>query len=294
MFKFLCFFLFLGQFAAAKTLVRFLPDVSLSPFQSFTMADIVEVENGSLEDLQLLESIVLPRHQVWSAQGLTQILKENIPSHNFQILLPQKVSLQFESQLSKSHLERRMMNVLSAKEGQAKVEVRIHALPKVSDEIAFVDWSYVKRGSFLLPLSLKNDPNPLLISAQTKVSKLLPVAQKNISTQFRVQQEDLKLDWVDVTFAKEGELSQAQIIGHSLNRSLMFGQAVWPSFIKREPTIKKGQLIRAKVGGADYEIYVSVVAEEAGFIGDTIVVKPTETQKKLSALIESKESIRIQ
>lgn len=294
MFYFITCFLLATSVSFAKSQIQFSNEVAVSAVRELTLADLVTVENVGKDDLRLLDSVSVAKKTVWTAAEISEVLKENRQFGRFKILLPQKMTIQFESQLSRKHLERRIANEIKAVEGKAQVEVRLHSLPKISGEIVFIDWSYVKRGSFLLPLSLQNDPNPTLISAQSRVLKQLPVAQRQISPQFRVQKEDIKIDWVDVTFSKENELLPEEIIGQNLNRGVSFGQPILPSYVKREPIVKKGQLMRAQVGGNDFEISVNVIAEEAGFVGDTILVRPTDTQKKLSAVIEDREKVRIQ
>jgi flagella basal body P-ring formation protein FlgA len=64
--------------------------------------------------------------------------------------------------------------------------------------------------------------------------------------------------------------------------------------LKREPAAQKGQMVQALIGTEEYEISASMLAEENGFVGDTVKVKNTETKKILSAVVVAKGLVKIQ
>ncbi|MFP5520151.1 MAG: flagellar basal body P-ring formation chaperone FlgA [Bdellovibrionia bacterium] len=284
----------------ARVQLSVLSEAEVSNSTRISLVDIVETTGVPASIIKEMSAIEIDSHREYEAREVSQLLKEKLlPAFKQanlepQIVIPAQVKIKMSAGISRSHLERRIKLHLQEAHPHAEMEVQLHSVPIVTSGDYFVDWSQVQAGSFILPFKELNTYNPKYASGQVRIKKQVPVAQRRLAMSERIQPNDFKMQWVDVTFSKESIASEQEIIGQPVSRSLNPGQPIWYSTLKREPAAKRGQILRATVGSESFEINLNVQAEEQGFIGDTIRVKALETQKEMSAVITGQDTVRIQ
>lgn len=296
------FVIFLSCIAWARPEVSFVSPVEVSQRSTLRLGDIVQVEEGTDELLATLDSIVLTSTTKIRSLEISALIKKEIEEGgvfkrlNVAFKIPNEVEIKKSaSPISKIEVERRIVNILKARCGDCAYKVNVQSAPFPNGAEWDLDYSQVSsKGSFLIPVRDGNDRSLKWVSGSVRVSKLTPVATRLIQVGERIQTGDLKLASVDITFAKDSNVSIEQVQGQQLVRSLQMGQPVWSSDLKREPATLRGQMVKATLGDGDFEITTSLEAQESGFVGDTIKVKNIETQKVLSATIADKGVVKIQ
>lgn len=283
--------------------------VEVSQRPALRLIDIAVVKEGSEELLAQLQNLVirddarellLSQHfeanellgKIRAEMKSNEVLKKLNPSFK----IPSSVKVTFAAApISKQEIERKIMNVLTARCAECEYHLSIQSVPVPNTRQWDLDFSqFTVKGGFLLPLREGDNRQLKWISGTIHVSRLTPVTTRMISQGERVKAEDLRMAMIDVTFAKDAGLRMEDIQGQLAARTLSVGSPVWMADLKREPAAKRGQIVRALVGDQDFEITVNVEAQENGFIGDLVKVKNLDTQKVLSALVTDKGVVKLQ
>lgn len=288
------FLTFLSCIAWAKPEISFQSEVEVSRRSIVTLGDIAQVENPTNEVLSALDNVVLPAQDSLSASEITQLLRDENVRASFKV--PSQITIKRSlSAVSKNEIERKAINHLKLRCSDCIYKVSIQNIPYPIGSDWNLDLSDLNaKGSFLIPVRDGDSKNTKWISGSVKVSKMVPIATRLIQQSDRIQEGDLKLSMTDVTFAKDASAGIAELHGQQLIRSIQVGQPVWASDIKKEPALKRGQIVRAMLGDEKFEITMSMEALDNGFVGDTVKVKTSDSQKVLSATVVEKGLVKIQ
>lgn len=287
-----------------------IPDsVEISQRKTLRLGDIALVKNSSPELLTFIDTIVLRedardlllRETLNSSEILNRV-RQGLSEHaalkklNPAFKIPTQVKVSFSTtSISKKEVERRILNTLKVRCGDCEYTVSVQSTPQTKSEHWNMDLSQLSsRGGFLLPVRDGEQGQIKWISGTIRVSQLTPVATRLILQGERVQPADVRLEMTDTTFAKDNALRLEDIQGQLAARALSVGTAIWSSDLKREPAARRGQIVKALLGDADFEISVNMLADENGFIGDMIRVKNPENQKILSGVVIEKGVVKLQ
>ena len=298
-----------GTAAFARPEITIPAKVEISQREKLTLADVADVSEGSEELLSLLDRIVIredARDLLLSQKlKISEILSSvraqtagepTWKSINPGLKIPSEIHVDFASTpISKQEIERKVTNVLRSRCNDCDYKVNIQSVPYPSGKTWSLDYSQMaSKGGFLVPVRDGDQRNIKWITGNIRVAKLTPVANRLISQGERLQPSDLRMEMIDVSFAKDAGVKLDDVQGKIAARSIPVGTPVWASDLKREPAALRGQMIKAILGDEDFEITVSVQAEESGFVGDVIKVKNLDTQKLVSGVVLEKGLVKIQ
>ena len=104
----------------------------------------------------------------------------------------------------------------------------------------------------------------------------------------------LTLEKREVSNRRDTVLKIESVVGMQVTRFLNAGQIIQYTDLKKEQVLKKGQMVRAMVGGADFEVAISAEVQEAGAIGEIVKVKNLDSQKVFAAKIVDRGIVRIE
>ncbi|WP_413291670.1 flagellar basal body P-ring formation chaperone FlgA [Bdellovibrio sp. HCB185ZH] len=283
--------------------------VEISQRPLLRLGDVAVVKGANESLVAQIESIVIREDarellisQKLEAKEVLTILKKEMENNDdfrnskpaFRI--PSVVKVEFaKTPVSREEVQRKITNYLTARCADCEYKITIQSTPTPSNRAWDLDMSQLStKGGFLLPVRDGDSRQIKWISGTIRVSKLTPVTTKLISQGERVNSQDLQMQMVDVTFAKDSGLRIEDANGQLAARALPVGTPVWASDLKREPAAKRGQIVKAIIGDDTFEVSVNVQAEDTGYIGDLIKVKNLETQKVLSAIIAEKGVVKLQ
>lgn len=303
----LTFLMSAQAFARPEISIPATVEVSQRPL--LRLGDVAVVKGASESLVAQIDSIVIREDarellisQKLEAKEVLTILKkemeqdEDFRKANPAFRIPSTVKVEFaKTPVSREEVQRKIMNYLTARCADCEYKVTIQSTPNPSNRAWDLDMSQLSaKGGFLLPIRDGDSRQIKWISGNIRVSKLTPVTTKLISQGERVNSQDLQMQMVDVTFAKDNSLRVEDANGQLAARALPVGTPVWASDLQREPAAKRGQIVKAIIGDDTFEISVNVQAEDTGFVGDLIKVKNLETQKVLSAIIAEKGVVKLQ
>ena len=151
-------------------------------------------------------------------------------------------------------------------------------------------------GSFLLPVQVYTSDSPkktYWLTGSIRVSKEAPVTLRQIQFGEHITATDFKMDWVDITFVRDGVPTANEVIGQIAGKTFNVNQPIFKSDIKREVAIKRGQIVKILIGDEEFEVTGQGVSEEQGYVGDLIKIKNSETQKLLSGKVIDSGIVRV-
>lgn len=151
-------------------------------------------------------------------------------------------------------------------------------------------------GAFIVPVYAVTETGKRAywITGYGKISRSGPVATRQISVGERISAKDFRMDLVDITFAKDGVPTATELENQLAGKNISVNQPIFKADIKRELAVKRGQTIKVIAGTELFEIVGQGVADDQGYIGDTIKLKNTETQKWISGQIIEPGVVRVQ
>lgn len=283
--------------------------VEVSQRPHLRLGDIAVLKNGEPDILAQIESLVLRE----DARGLllsqfiesSEILKafkaeleenEILKKSNPIFKIPSRIQIKFSTTLiSKEEVERKILNVLGTRCLDCEFRMSIQSVPEPNTRDWELDFSQMTvKGGMLVPVKESRDHGLKWVSGLIRISRLTPVTTRMISQGERITASDLQTSMTDVTFAKDQVLRIQDIQGQVAARALPVGTPVWNGDIKREPTTKKGQIVKGLMGDGSFEIAVDVESQENGFVGDTVKVKYPDANKVFSAQVIDKGLVRLQ
>ncbi|MEK6772518.1 MAG: flagellar basal body P-ring formation chaperone FlgA [Bdellovibrionota bacterium] len=229
-----------------------------------------------------------------SRQEILKIIKKsNLNDLGARWQIPEIIQIQFSEQVVKSELERKILNQLQTQCNDCDFEIYIDKLPNIKAKNWNVSVEELPiKTAFLIPVEAEG--KKLWVSVRVKTYKTVPVTTRWIPALQKIQPKDLELKRTEISNSKDGFLPMDQMLGATIMRSLPVGSVVGASDLKREVTIKRGQILKAHVENPDFEMSVSAVAEESGYIGDIIKIKSSDSQKLMMGKIKDNNSVVIQ
>jgi len=282
--------------------------VEISQKPKLTLGDIAEVKSSDEAFVRLLDQVVLRADarglllsQKLASKEIIMKLREameagELRGFNPLFKVPSEVEVYFAKDVvSKEEVTRRITNILQSRCAACEYQVKVQNLPQIqAHEWSLDTTSLTAKGSFLIPISNAKGDRIAFISGQSKTMQMTPVTTRMVLQGERLQPGDVRMALMDVTYSKDTALSAEVLIGQMAARNLAAGIAIWSNDIRREPAAKKGQVVKATLGRDEIEITTNLVAEENGFIGDSIRLKNPENQKLLSGTIVEKGVVQLQ
>lgn len=215
--------------------------------------------------------------------------------------IPEKVIVQGRKNfISDLGVQSEILLSLQKKYQNSQVTIRDLKVPRIREKQQFescqVEADQVRAGSFLIPVNCQFpiDKKTYWVTGVAKISKVGPIAARQINPGEKISAQDVRMESIDLTFAKDSVPTLEEIQNQIAGRSILVNQPIFKGDLKKEVAITRGQIIRAISGNESFEVSSQMQAEEQGYIGDLIRIKNTETQKILSGQIIEKGVVRVE
>ena len=150
------------------------------------------------------------------------------------------------------------------------------------------------RGSFTALIKMPDTRWSGWLTGAVKWKGPVLSTKRTISFQEKIQESDLEEVEKDITYTKDVITDKSEAVGQMAARTLSPATMLTRTELRKEPLIKKGQVVKALIGEVDFEISIMTVAEETGFAGDLIKIKNMDSAKLLSAVIVDRGVVRVQ
>jgi flagella basal body P-ring formation protein FlgA len=313
----LAFILFLSFAARAAGVleagkIELHPEVYVSEDKTLTLADIASFENIDSSVLSKLKALPLgqaPRlgekHSYTSIflSGLLRKALDKVPSvlrDSWVIHIPSKVVVSNQGY----HLDSRILEEKLSKHwrglcADCKFIVMNLIAPQIPEELQKYPWEIrftdsLPRGQFALPLEVKDDQNNshlFWVRGQAQIQREVPVATRAINFGERLSDQDFELQWKDVTFAYDSFPAAMAIAGRKAGRSLRNGEPIFTGMLEREKALKRGDSVKVILSEDNWRVILNGVAEEDGYVGDTVKVRNEKSKKQISGVVNAEGEV---
>lgn len=199
--------------------------------------------------------------------------------------------------ISSLSAENQIRNAMLKQCRDCNVKIKNLKVPNFHEPIVYKDCSLqtdgVKlTGTFLLPVQCHT--NTYWVSGTASISKMAPVATRQIHPGDPITAADFRKAEVDLTFAKDGVAQDKDLVGQVAARPIFVNQPIFRGDLRKEIAVFRGQPVRTLLGDENFEVSSSGTAEEQGSVGDTVRVKNSDTQKIMAGVVVEKGLVRLQ
>ena len=221
--------------------------------------------------------------------------------------IPHQVTVKWiAQQFTATEIEAELTSQFKKICGECEFEISRLMVPRISFGLdPHATWklkttSELPRASFSIPLEISRS-NPASQPAQLfwvsgilTVRRKAQVATRAITIGEKISAQDLRLELRDVTFANDRPASLIDMKEAVAARQISAGEIVWKNHLRREAAIKTGETVKVSAGSDGWQITVDGVSQTTGYVGDSVQVKISRTQKIVSGLLKEKGLVEIQ
>lgn len=284
-----------SAFSADDVELVFPSAVEVSPREELTMYDVVEARNITEEIVSELKDINIKNSQKnsFSKNELVKMLR----TIKARFVLPMELKIiRSKSSISRMEVERKIKNKIYASCAQCDIKIQISSVPGKMES----DWQLdlnidLTKNTLMIPIySAKNSDLRGWVVADVKRYHNVPVVAKPIKIGDVLTEDMFVIEKRQLTNARDTVQKTESLIGMQASRFINLGQIIHYSDLKKEQVLKKGQMVRAVIGGTDFEVIISAESQESGAIGETVKVKNLDSLKVFAAKIVDRGLVRIE
>ena len=290
-----CLLFSVTGYAAGEAEIVIPSAVEVSPRSEISIYDIVETKNINDQLVAELKDILLKENKanILYKSELAKMLR-TIKAH---FILPSELKIiRSRSAISRMEVERKVKNKIYSQCTDCDVQVKISSVPNNMES----DWSLdlnidLTKSTVMIPVyATKNTDTKGWILAQIKRYQTVPVLNKSVKIGDVLTEDMFTNEKRQMLNLRDTVQKIESIIGMQAVRFLNAGQVLQYADVKKEMVLKKGQMVKAIVGGADFEVAISAEAQESGSIGDIVRIKNMDSQKIFAAKVIERGIVRIE
>lgn len=293
MIKFIICFLFSVSCFGSRDVELVIPSaVEVSPRSEISMYDIVEAKNINDEIVSDLKQIIIKEDTLHKAE-----LAKMLRAVKARFVLPVELKiLRSRGAISRMEVERKIKNKIYSQCSLCNVQVQISSVPTNMES----DWSLdlnidLNKNTVMIPVfATKNVDTKGWIIAEIKRYQNVPVLNKSVKIGDVLTEDMVTIEYRQIMNVRDNVQKIEAVIGMQAVRFLNAGQILQYSDLRKETVLKKGQIVRAMFGAADFEVAISAEAQESGSIGDVVKIKNLDSQKVFAAKVVERGIVRIE
>ncbi|MEK6628582.1 MAG: flagellar basal body P-ring formation chaperone FlgA [Bdellovibrionota bacterium] len=296
MMKSFCLLFFsISCLASGEIQLVFPSAVEVSPRTEISMYDIVEAKNLNEEMISELKEITVKENK--SNTLHKSELAKMLRTVKARFVLPAEMKiLRSQSSISRMEVERKIKNKIYSLCAGCEVQVQISSVPNKMES----DWTLdlnidLSKNTVMVPVfATKNTDVKGWIVAEIKRYQNVPVLSKSVKIGEILTEEMFAIEKRQLINSNDVIKKIELISGLQAARFLNAGQVILFADVKKEQVLKKGQMVKAMVGGIDFEVAISAEAQESGSVGDVVKIKNLDSQKVFGAKIMDRGTVRIE
>lgn len=285
--------LFFSVSVQARPEIRFEREIEVSDRTNYTWDDLVEVKGADDGVLRRLRTTAWTSEENLRASVRDWKLLEDQDNQSL-FTIPSKIVLKKVPGYSPVEFRRKLGNRLQSLCRECRFEIQSVQDARVRLGSNWkIDESAVKvSGSLLVPVS--SEKETAWIPVKMRVSRMAAVLKRSVILGQTLTSSDVEMLEVDVSHGRETPLKAEDLKDVAAARTMSAGQILFPSDVKREELVKRGQNVKLFLGGSDYEVSVTAIAEQPGRMGDIVRIKNVESGKVLSGRVVGAGEVRLQ
>lgn len=268
--------------------------VETSAREQLSWADLVTVRGGNAELFRALAS--MPWKQ---GDDLPATLREHKILGDLgdaQFALPQRLEVKLVNGYSGAEFRRKLGNILSSQCADCRFNlVSVQDANVRLGSTWVIDETSVKPvGSFLVTLRSATANTTAWVAVQARVTREALVLKRSIPIGTKITAEDVETREADVSHQNETPARLTDLAQVTAMRTLTAGHAIFPSDLKREDLVKRGQAVRLVAGTDEFEVSTNGTSEDSGRLGDVVKVKTADGTKSLVGTVTGSGQVRLQ
>jgi flagella basal body P-ring formation protein FlgA len=270
------------------------------------LSDIATFENVLPEYHKNLSQIVISdapkdnEKRIFTRYAISELLRGPLHLNPVRITIPEKV--QVLARFNPLNPDRLRQNLIDFYQPKSASELKFDDLrlneqfKATVTDVKIVFKSEVPQGPFSLPVEVQSSggSKTLWLSGTVKHFGSVPVLRRAVQAGQKAVPQDVRMEKKDVTFANDVAADEKDLLTAQYGRTMNAGTIVWRSSLMRQRALQAGEPVKLILGSSDWQVSVSGVAQQAGYIGDTVRVVNPATQKTMTGMVVDKGVVRVQ
>lgn len=296
------------QGTTAKTPIRLKSYLKIDDQDRITLAQIVDRNSVSAQVYKIMEGVSLGsapglgEQTVFSSKVLAEAMRSEPTLSKVFAIIPSKLTVENRGfEFTEDAVKTELLEKWKTACLDCELSIKRMGLPVLPAELKNHAWSVeadsqLPKGHFNVKLFVKRDNGTealYWVNGQVEVRKLVPVLTRSLMSGVRLENEDFKWEWRDITMASDGFPNENAIVGQKLRLSTQAGAILYFQNLAREKAIQRGEIVRAIVGEGTWQVSLEAITETDGYIGDIINLKNRQSNKLLSGEVVARGEVKI-
>lgn len=282
--------IFTAGLLEARPEIHFEREIEVSDRHELTWDDLASVQEGTPGIFERLRSLKWnPRSS--PRENLRQWKREG---SEVSFVVPAEVKILKTKGFSLQEFRRKLVNRLRSQCASCRFELQSvqGASSRVGPNWALDESSVKLSGQILVGVS--DDKSSGWIPVRMKITRKALVLKRSILMGAKIQAADVETRDVEVSHQRETPLEPDDLNGIEAARGLSAGQALFPSDVRQEELVRRGQNVKIYSGNEYFEVSVTGSAEQSGRKGDLIRVKNPGSGKTVMGLVVGSGEVKLQ
>ena len=292
----ICMFIATSLMASEKKELSFYSEVTAGRALPLMLEDLIEAPTvpADLLNMELpFTSGTIKQEKILNWLKSHRQVRRELSKYVFKI--PESIEVTRPEDLSKAQITKRLQSRLLQRCQDCQFHIVIKNLPRTRGGTSRILWRDLPlSGPFMIPIENENGIHQSWLSGQIKTERKIVKAIRPLRFGDTIQNDDLKLEWADVSFNKDYFTEMKQLVGKKLARVISAQNALSSRDVQRNYDVRQGQTVKIKAGNEAYEISLEGIAQDSGVIGDSIRVRSQVNQKLLTGRIIEKGLVRVE
>lgn len=307
-----CFLIFLTSWSRAEVNVKvqIRPYTNVSSVDRVSLAHVAELEGVSSVIVDELNKIILSdspsrgEKRIFSNNAIADATRKHGKQRLWQLIVPRKVVIEnMGPSISEQAMRDELLTHWKALCAGCDLVIKDIQMPIIPQDLTDVPWTLEKeaklpRGRFAHKILFSRPDRQagiFWVSGQLEIRKKVPVARRVISINSRLTKEDFDFQFRDVTYATDSTpITEEEIIGQAARLSMNAESIIWSNSLLREKAVRRGDVVRATVDESGWQVTLQSVAEQDGFVGDTINLRNPQSRKLITGKVTGIGEVKIQ
>lgn len=276
--------------------------------QKITLLDLVETANISpalqeqFKAIQLGDTPRVGEQRTYASQVIAQAIREQARSKMWTVQIPRQIVVENKGfELDQQSIEKQLMSEWTNLCADCEISIENLQLPVVPEKMMSMPWQMEKgtqmpRGSFSKKVTIMSESGRshiFWVNGKMNLKKKVPVLKRSVQINSRLGQDDFEWAWRDVTFATDSTPSEKEIIGQKAKFSMNASDVIWRNSLLQDKAVQRGEVVKVYMGEDNWQVSVSAVLEQDGYVGDTVNMRNTQTQKLLTGRVVGQGEVEI-
>lgn len=294
--------------ARAESTIVVRPHTQMSQAKAIVLQDVAEFfdvdtnVSSILGAIRLADGVAVGERLEFSGTTISELLRNHKlwqSKSRPAFTIPSKVIVEnVGDKISEARVRMELTNKWQT-QCACRVELSELVMPMVEPWKPGTEWELrmpptPARGTFTMAIELKNEGHSrtLWLRGRATHYKVTPVAKRQINMGDRIQPDDFYVTEREVTFARDAVPSENEMVGRRARISINANDILFIGNLEREKALRKGDQVKLALGESTWEVILMGVAEQDGFIGDSVKIRNMKSNQVVVAKVTGRGEVR--